>query len=259
MPPLGGKVALVTGASSGIGRAIAVELLRRGAHVGLVARRAERLDAIGRAAASFPGRALSLPGDVGEPATLPSAVARTVAAFGRLDLLINNAGVGHFGGVATSAPGEAERIFRINAVAPVWAIQAALPELKRRRGLVVNISSPVGRLRLGGMGLYAAAKAALDTYSEVLRHELEADGVDVMLVYPGLTRTEFFDAALGTVPGSKLRRFLAGGEEPDALAVRVVNGIEQRRQVVWGRTGARWAVWLAAHSRRLRRLIARRL
>ncbi len=194
---LQGSVALVTGASSGIGAATAQALAAEGAAVVLVARRADRLDELTEKIRAFGGSALPIEADVTDRQNAESVVARTVAEFGSLDILINNAGVMLLGPIVDAPLEEWERMVNVNLLGLLYCAKAAVPHLleaaeKGSRGAadLVNISSVAGRVARQGAGVYNATKFAVGAFSESLRQEVTKRHVRVSLVEPGAVATE---------------------------------------------------------------------
>ncbi len=194
---LQGTVALVTGASSGIGEATAVALASRGAAVALVARRRERLKALAGEIESGGRRALVIDADVSEPAQAQAAVEQTVAELGRLDTLINNAGVMLLGPAVDAPLEEWQRMLSVNVAGLLYCAHAALPHLLKAaedgsRGVadMVNISSVAGRVARSGSGVYNLTKHGVGAFSESLRQEVTGRHVRVALIEPGAVSTE---------------------------------------------------------------------
>jgi NADP-dependent 3-hydroxy acid dehydrogenase YdfG len=190
-------VALVTGASSGIGEAAARALAARGAAVALVARRADRLEALAGEIAEAGGTALPVEADVAEREQAEVAVTRAVEGLGRLDVLVNNAGVMLLGPIADAPVEEWERMIEVNLLGLLYTARAALPHLleaaekdPRRVADLVNISSVAGRIARKGSGVYNATKFGVGAFSESLRQEVTRRGVRVSLVEPGAVATE---------------------------------------------------------------------
>jgi len=197
MKTLAGTVALVTGASSGIGEATAFTLAANGAKVVAVARRGDRLNALVAKIQATGGTALALEADITDAKHSGDVVEKTVAEFGRLDVLVNNAGLMLLGPVADAEPGEWKRMLDLNVLALMNLSHAALPHLiaaaktePRRVADLVNISSTAGRVARNGVAVYAATKFAVGAFSESLRQELAKQHVRVSLVEPGRTVTE---------------------------------------------------------------------
>jgi short-subunit dehydrogenase len=190
---LRGAVAVVTGASSGIGESTALLLARGGASVVLAARRLERLEALAERIHARGGRALPVRCDVAEPACLTELAARTDEAFGRCDVLVNNAGIPGGGPFRDLAPERIEHVVRVNLLGVLLGTKAFLPGMvERRRGHVVNVASLAGRFATPGSSVYGATKHAVVAFSESLYYELKPLGVLVTTVNPGFTKTEGF-------------------------------------------------------------------
>ncbi len=194
---LDGTVALVTGASSGIGMATARELVRHGAAVALVARRKDRLEQLAAELEALGGTALAIEGDLTAQAEASGAVARTVAELGRLDTLVNNAGVMLLGPAVGAPLEEWDRMVSLNVLGLLYTTHAALPHLlgaaessPRRVADLVNVSSVAGRMARAGAGVYNATKWGVGAFSESLRQEVARRHVRVSLVEPGGTNTE---------------------------------------------------------------------
>ncbi len=182
-----GKSCIVTGASSGIGAATARHLYGLGAKVTLAARRKDRLEAL---ASELPGVRVVVT-DMTNPTQVRRLVTETLATFGAVDVLVNNAGQGLHVPLLQLDPIDLRAVFELNVVAPLVATQSALPALVAARGTVVNVSSAATLHAIAEMGGYTATKAALNMLSEVARVELADKGVTVSVVYPTLTDTEF--------------------------------------------------------------------
>lgn len=190
---LEGKVAVVTGASSGIGEATARELAARGASVVLAARDAGRLAGLEKAISAAGGRALAVGTDVSDRSSVDAMVESTVAVFGGgVDVLVNNAGLGLSGRVAELRAEDLRYVFEINTIGPLNCVQAALPRMERG-ARIINVSSVVGKRSIPKVGGYCATKFALNALSDALRVEVSGRGITVTSVYPGTTRTAFRD------------------------------------------------------------------
>jgi short-subunit dehydrogenase len=220
--------ALVTGASKGIGRALAEALAARGATVGLTARGAEELEAL---AARLGPRAFALPCDVGDAARLTAAIDRFAAEAGGLDLAIANAGVAHYGRFEDQDPELHERMTRINWLGTLNTARAALPHLRAGGGGQLAIVSSGSALRtFPEAAVYGATKAAQRGFAEALRHELAGSGVSVTTVFPGEIASSLHDHEKVTMPA-----WYHGDERaaPAAeLAAAALAGIEADRRSV---------------------------
>ena len=185
---LKGAVVIVTGASSGIGAATARLAAGRGAKVVLAARRSDRIKDL---ANDLPD-SLAVPTDLRDPAQVVGLVDATLDRFGRVDVLVNNAGQGLHVPIEHVRLDDLLAITQLNFYAPLLAMQAVIPPMRRQGGgAIVNVSSMTSRMVLPGVGGYSATKAALNMLSQVARRELAPDGIVVSIVYPSVTATEF--------------------------------------------------------------------
>ncbi len=192
--PIAGSRALITGASGGIGRALAIELARQGSRLTLLARRADALSAVAADIQMLGGEVECIVGDVTDPATRATALDRATTRFGGLDILINNAGVGAFGRFDEAASARLRQLFEVNFFAAAELTREALPLLKKsERPIVVNVSSILGHRAVPRSSEYCASKFALQGLSESLRAEFSTLGIDLLVVSPGTTETEFFE------------------------------------------------------------------
>ncbi|MBW8783786.1 MAG: SDR family NAD(P)-dependent oxidoreductase [Novosphingobium sp.] len=192
---LADKVALVTGASSGIGEAIAIELARAGATVAVSARRADRLAELVSRIEADGGKALALPGDMTVEDEAIRAVAETVAKLGRIDILINSAGVMQAGGIEKADLDEYRRVFDINLFATLYTCRAAVPiMLEQGGGDIVTISSLAGRKGGPFTNAYSASKHAVNSMTDAMRQELGDRNIRVSILMPGATTTEVGDS-----------------------------------------------------------------
>jgi short-subunit dehydrogenase len=192
------KVALITGASSGIGRATAVALARAGMQVVGVARRAERLAELEAEIAPLPGAFLAVTGDVTQPESMQQAVQTTLDHFGRLDILVANAGIGQRGAVVDTEWGDIETVLRTNIDGVLHSVRAAVPAMRQSGGgHIITVSSVVYNLVSPYAATYAASKAFVTSLAHSLRLELEDDNIRVTDVLVGRTHTEFNEKRLG--------------------------------------------------------------
>jgi NADP-dependent 3-hydroxy acid dehydrogenase YdfG len=196
---LQGTVALVTGASSGIGEATARELATRGAAVALVARRVDRLKALAERITQEGGTAVAIEADVTDHEQVSEAVEQAVRAWGRLDILINNAGVSRPKPIEEATVSEFDYVVRVNLLGSLYCAHAALPHLLRAAETgprqvadLVNVSSLSGRIHRKGSAVYTATKHAVNAYTECLRQEVAGRRVRVSVLEPAAVETEFF-------------------------------------------------------------------
>lgn len=196
MPPAPlDKIVAITGASAGIGRAIAELAAAEGAVVVLSARRADLLDEVVTGIVSRGGRALAVTGDVTSESDMRALVARAVAAYGRLDVMICNAGIGYHHTFADTPTDVMRRLVDVNVMGALYAAYAAVQQFRvQRTGHVIAISSVVGRRGIPGSSVYGATKSALVSLIEGLRGEFFGTGLRASIVYPISTKTEFHAA-----------------------------------------------------------------
>ena len=188
---LSNQVVAVTGASSGIGEATALACARAGATVALAARRAERIEALAERIARDGRQALAIPTDVAEEAQARAFIERTHAELGRLDVLVNNAGVMLLGPIAGASTEEWRRMIDVNVFGVLYCTHAALPLMAEQgSGHIINVSSVAGRVARAGSGVYNLTKFGVGAFSESLRQEGVPLGVRVTLVEPGAVATE---------------------------------------------------------------------
>ncbi len=268
MSAFSGKTVLITGASTGIGRALALRLARRGAKLALNARDPQRLGEAARQCEQLGAAVLELPADVSRPQECPLMVARTLERFGGLDVLVNNAGMtlwSRFDELTDLAV--LERLLAVNYLGAAHLTAAALPHLKRSRGLIVAVASVAGLTGVPERTGYAASKHAMIGFFESLRIELRSSGVAVTIVAPDFVTSELHRAALG--PDG--RPLGGAGRLDDARVMsseecaRLIEGAMGRRQrLLITSSRARVARWarlmlpgvvdaLAARAIRLRR------
>ena len=214
--PLAERVAIVTGAGRGIGRAVAEMLAGQGATVVLAARTRSELAAAAEAVRGAGGHALAVPTDVTQDAHVGALVDQTVGQFGRVDILVTAAGVAAFGPVAGAKPEDWDPMIAVNLRATMVCCRAVLPPMIRQRsGTIVNIASVAASRPIAGAAAYAATKAGVVAWSKVLAEELRPDGVRVGVVSPGAVDTPLWDAIAG---GPDRARMLT----PDTVARAVL-------------------------------------
>jgi NADP-dependent 3-hydroxy acid dehydrogenase YdfG len=222
---LTGRVALITGASSGIGEAAAVALAGFGAHVAVSARRAERLEDVVRRIEAAGGEAIAFPGDVTDEDFASCIVKETVKQFGRLDILVNSAGVMPEGGVENANLVEWRRAIDTNLLASLYTSRAAIAAMRAQgSGNIINISSTAGRRSTGLFGAYSASKFGLTAMTEGMRQEVGGHGIRVCIIEPGATDTELFrcvrDPELRESVKKRAQR--EGAMKPEDVAAAIV-------------------------------------
>lgn len=232
---------LLTGASSGIGRELAIQLVQRGAHVFAIARRRERLEELAREI-NRPELFAFRETDVTDPGQRTAAINACLARFGGLDVLINNAGSGAIGPFVASDEERLRRVMEVNFFAPVELIRLAIPSLRKgNTPLIVNVSSVLGHRAVPQKSEYCASKFALHGFSDALRAELAREQIDVLLVSPSTTQTEFFDKVAGDTQKPHGR---FGAKSPAYVARATIRGIQAGRHEIILSTGGRLLVWL---------------
>jgi NAD(P)-dependent dehydrogenase (short-subunit alcohol dehydrogenase family) len=203
------KTWFITGASSGFGLAFASYALRKGYNVVATARNPSKLESL---VSQAPGRVLALTLDVDRPRDAEAAVGAAIERFGRVDVLINNAGYGIIGAVEETPDSELRALMETNFFGAVAVIKAALPALRAQRsGAIVNISSLGGQMSFAGFGAYSASKFALEGLSEALAQEVAAFGIRVLLVEPGNFRTNLLGSGTREMPAMDAYHRSVGG------------------------------------------------
>ena len=221
-----GLNALLTGASSGIGRLLALRMAREGARVGLVARRAQELEALAAEIRTAGGEALVLPCDVGDREAVFATAASARAQLGSVDILVNNAGYGHHRAFLDWDIEDMERMMRVNFLGTLYFTKALAPAMATaRRGWLVFIASVAGKIGVPDESAYAASKFAMVGLAEALSVELQDAGVHVLTVCPGSIRTPFFDAeALARMPPVARRSMVDPEPLVDAIMAALAGG-----------------------------------
>lgn len=194
---LSGTTAVITGATSGIGRETARELVKAGARVVVAGRRKDRLTELVREIEACGGQALAVPADVADQEQVDRMMGTAVDRFGRVDVLVNNAGVAITSGFAEMPLADFRRLMDVNFWGAVYACRAVVPQMRKQRGggVILNVSSIFGKRGMPFETAYCASKFALAGFSGALRAELMSEGIDVCTIYPGAVETEIFDAA----------------------------------------------------------------
>ncbi len=226
------RTVILTGATQGIGRATAQVLAEAGCKLALVARSAGSLHALADRLNSEGYPALAIPADVGDTGQAPAIVAKTIAAFDKLDVIINNAAIGVRDQVLDLDEAEGRRVMDVNYFGPLALIQAAVPHLQANPdgGLILNISSIVGRRAMPGIAGYCASKGALEKMGESLRIELKPDNIRVSTVYPGVTNTDFNRNSLGHSQAGRQGR---EGVPPARVAQTILKTIRREKRDVF--------------------------
>jgi len=226
------RVVLITGASEGIGAECARAFARKGAKLSLVARTKSKLEQLGH-----PG-ALITAADLLEPSARNQAIEATIARFGRIDVLVNNAGVGMYAPSHAAPMEDARRMFELNFFAPLELAQLAAAQMKSQtpiegsRGLIVNVGSIAGKVTLPWFTLYSASKFALGSLTDGLRMELAAHAIRTMVVCPGYVNTQFQAHVLAGRPPAAIaggKRFAVSVED---CAEAIVRGVERDARTV---------------------------
>jgi short-subunit dehydrogenase len=230
MDSLDGKVVIITGASEGIGARLAIALARRGARLSLVARNEARLREV--AALSTAKESLIISGDLTKDQTRSAAIAQTVDRWGRIDVLINNAGRGSYYSATTTPLDDARSLFELNFFAPLALAQLAAQHLRQSRGTIVNVSSIAGQISLPWLAIYSASKFALASINSTQRIEFKRDGVNVMGVFPGYVDTDFQSHASGSHPPERVVKGKTFAVSAERCAEAIVHGITHRKRVV---------------------------
>ena len=240
------RVIAITGASAGIGRATALRLAREGAAVAICARRADRLDAVAADIVAAGGQALPIVADVTRAADMDAFVARTVGRFGRLDVMMCNAGFGIAGAIDDIAPDQMQKLMDINYTGTYLATRAALPLFRRQGyGHILIVSSIVGKRGVPYMGAYSATKFAQVGLAECLRAELVGSLIDVSIVFPVSTETEFFDV-MSRETGTEVTRAMGPRQSVEKVADAIARAIRRPVPEVYPHAKSRALVILNA-------------
>ncbi|MDX2211991.1 MAG: SDR family NAD(P)-dependent oxidoreductase [Oculatellaceae cyanobacterium bins.114] len=224
------KVAIVTGASSGIGEATALALAAEGATVAIAARRSDRLEVLARRITDMKGQVLSITADIADEAQVNNMVRQTHAKFGRVDILVNNAGVMLLGPIDGANTEDWRRMINLNVLGLMYATHAVLPLMKTQGiGHIVNISSVAGRVANANTGVYNASKWAVGAFSESLRKEVYQNNIRVTIIEPGLVATELPQHITNTTAKENAMGFYGSLKnlESEDIAAAIVYAVTQ--------------------------------
>lgn len=218
---------IVTGASSGIGLATAKLLFKNGAKVALAAR---SLDKLQKLAKELPG-SLVIQTDMIDEKQIQNMVAETVKKFGRVDILVNNAGRGYDAEVQKIGVKEYRDLLELNLLAPLIAMQAVIPIMKKQGGgTIVNVSSGTAQMAIPGIGAYSSTKRALVGITLTAREELKNDKINISLIYPYITNTNFYKNKInGREVAAEENMYLKQGDSPDLVALKILELIESEK------------------------------
>ena len=235
---LAGCRAIVTGASSGIGKALAAELYEGGAELVITARRADRLEQLAKELQRDGQKIVPVAGDIASAELRKMLVQTAVDELGGLDLLINNAGIGAIGPFAEADEDRLRQIMEVNFFAPLELIRTALPCLQEgTHPLIVNVSSVLGHCAVPGKSEYCASKFALHGFTDALREELRGQGIDVLLVSPSTTDSEFFAQVIDKPAGEQVR-VSPLKMTPRRVARKIVRAIRSgKREIILSASG----------------------
>ena len=233
---------IVTGASSGIGRALAIQLCQRGAHVLATARRVERLNELQELCMSMPGVLTTLEGDLTSHLHRQEMIQKATSQWNALDVLINNAGAGAIGRFDDASSDRLRRVMEIDFFAPVELTRLCLPLLERgRRPAILNIGSVLSHRAVPNKSEYCAAKFAMRGWAESLRVELAAQRIEVLMLSPSTTSSEFLDALVDTKADEKSKS--VGSMLPERVAQLAISAlIRSKREMVLS-LGGKCLVW----------------
>jgi short-subunit dehydrogenase len=253
------KVVIITGASSGIGRALAFAFARRAARIVLVARREDRLEAVRHEIEPYTSDVLVLPADVTDERQLQDVVSRTLERFGRIDILVNDARVMPGGALTDQTPVQVEQALRVNLWSAIRLTQLVLPHmLANNSGYILNIGSGLGRTAMPALAPYVASKYGLAGFTDALRREIEGTGVQITLVLPTWTHTDMLTPEAENL----VRRYGFHVDDPDDVAERAVlalvhgahevilGGVMEKAGILTERyvpflVGLYWKLWLS--------------
>lgn len=234
---LAGKVILITGASSGIGRATAILTGKTRSPVIIAARRLDRLAEVAREIESAGGKALAIQTDIGDESQVAAMVDKAMQQFGRIDVLINNAAIGLYATVDETTPEQMEKLWRVNYMGTFHAIKQVLPVMRKQQsGQIIVVASMSGRRGAKFKSAYCATKFAQIGLLESLRMELKDTNIKCTLIFPGGTQTEFFEVIEN--PGNRDVKLYGSVQTAEQVAAEILNAIENpRTEVITQRLG----------------------
>ena len=223
---------IVTGASSGIGRAIALEFARRGALLALASRNRPALEEVAASIKADGGSAIVIPTDVTDAGAVEQMAQGATRDLGGIDILVNNAGQGMSATIGDALSADVEAVFALNVLAPGVAIRAVVPIMRRQHaGMIINISSMAGRIVIPRIGYYSATKFALTAIGDALRMEEADRGIKVMNVFPGTTRSSFDENRIGA-RGRQAHQVLPP-VTAEKVAKRIAEAVERNQRSVY--------------------------
>ncbi len=232
----------MTGASSGIGRELTIQLCERGAHVLATARRVDRLAELERVCAALPGKMETLSGDLTDPAFRSRLLAYCASNWGAVDVLINNAGAGAIGRFSDASSDRLRRVMEIDFFAPVELTRLFLPVLRQgRRPAILNIGSVLSHRAVPNKSEYCAAKFAMRGWAESLRVELAAQSIEVLMLSPSTTHSEFFESLVDTKASEKSKSI--GSMSPKRVAQLAISGLVRSKREMILSLGGKALVW----------------
>jgi short-subunit dehydrogenase len=229
---LRGARVIVTGASQGIGRAIALEFGRRGSQLVLASRNRAALEELAASIRAQRGSAVVIPTDVTAAGAVERLAQETIRQLGGIDILVNNAGIGMTALIGDASSADVEAVFTLNVLAAAAAIRAVVPIMRAQHdGMIINISSIAGRIVIPRIGYYSATKFALTAIGDALRMEEAGRGIKVMNVFPGTTRSNFGENRLGARGRQAHQRFPPVTAEK--VASKIANAVERNQRSVY--------------------------
>ncbi len=222
---INGKYVLITGASSGIGLATAKLLTAKGAKVALAARSKDKLEDISK---SLPG-SIAISADLSDENQVKKMIQKTYKRFGRIDILINNAGIGYDTLVSNIDTEKFRELFELNLVAPIVAMKEVIPIMEQqKKGVIINISSGTTFMNLPGIEAYASLKRALNGITLTGRAELQPKGISLGIVYPYITSSNFYKNKLSEEQDGDKQRY-AQGDTPEVVAEKILKAIKSEQ------------------------------